>query len=81
MNNTKAPEFPLLFAQDNDELIISNLRGGGEFKEKCISQALIPGQTIKMIRKAGEGPCLVMVNNTRVMISHGMLNRIMVQPN
>jgi len=78
MNDTERQNFPLLQAREKEELTISEIRGGGRFKEKCISQALIPGQKIQVLRNSGRGACIVLVKNTKVMISHGMLNRIIV---
>jgi Fe2+ transport system protein FeoA len=71
-------EFPLLFAGENEFVVISGLKGGQEFRTRCINQGLIPGQRIELIRNGGHGACVVGINDSRIMLGHGMLNRIMV---
>jgi Fe2+ transport system protein FeoA len=79
MNSTeKKHVFPLLQGGENEVVTILELKGGQHFKEKCINQGIIPGREIKIINNSGNGPCLILINNVRLMIGRGMLNRIYV---
>lgn len=77
MNKNNA-SFPLIYANEADSVTIGEICGGQHFKEKCINMGIIPGQKIEVINNSGNGPCIVKVNNARLMIGHGMLNRILV---
>jgi len=76
--NKNLTTFSLLYANEADIVKISEINGGQYFKEKCINMGIIPGQKIEVINNSGNGPCIVKVNNARLMIGHGMLNRILV---
>ena len=77
--NKKLPRFPLLSASENDIVTVIEIRGGQHFKEKCINMGIFPGQKIEVMDNSGNGPCVIKVNNARLMIGHGMLSRILVQ--
>ncbi len=72
-------EFPLIFAKQGDVLEVKRLSGGQHFKEMCLVQGIFPGQKIKVFNNVGGGSCLVVVNESKIMIGHGMLRRIIVQ--
>jgi Fe2+ transport system protein FeoA len=71
--------FPLLLARQNQTVSIIELRGGQHFREKCINQGIVPGQNIEVLNNTGRGPCVVSVDNAKVIIGYGMLNRIFVK--
>jgi Fe2+ transport system protein FeoA len=71
--------FPLFLAKESEEVRITEIRGRQQFKEKCINQGLIPGQTMTIISNTGSGPCLVFLLGSRIMIGRGMLGRIFVE--
>jgi Fur family ferric uptake transcriptional regulator len=71
--------FPLFFAKKNEIVRIAELRGGRHFKDKCINQGIIPGQKVEVLNNTERGPYIIGINNSRVIIGHGMLNRILVQ--
>jgi Fe2+ transport system protein FeoA len=79
MQENKAITFPLLFAKENETFYITELQGGKHFKDKCINQGIIPGQKIEILNITGKGPYVVAINDSRVIIGHGMLGRIFVQ--
>ncbi len=79
MQNNNIVSFPLSFAKENEVVYIVELKGGWHFKEKCINQGIIPGQKIKVLNITGKGPCIIIVNNARIMIGNQMLNKIIVR--
>jgi len=71
--------FLLNFAEENETVIVDELMGGHHFREKCLRQGILPGQAITMVCFSGRGACLVMVNDTRVILGHGFISRIKVR--
>ena len=76
LNNT----FPLLFAEEGQTYLISDLSGGKHFKEKCINQGIIPGQKVEVKNMSSHGPCVVSINDSRIIIGHNMLHRVLIKP-
>lgn len=79
MGKNNVVSFPLLFVKENETVYIAELRGGRTFKDKCINQGIIPGQKVTVLNNTEGGPYVIGVNNSRVIIGHGMLSRIFVQ--
>lgn len=79
MDTMKEYAFPLLVANEKEKLVVTDLRGGRQFKDKCINQGIVPGQKIEILSIGENSPCLVIVNDSRVMIGYNMLNRILVR--
>ncbi|MCG8573143.1 MAG: ferrous iron transport protein A [Spirochaetes bacterium] len=79
MDTLNRNSYPLLFAREGEKLLVTELKGGQQFKNKCIDQGIVPGQQIEVFQQTGDGPCLVIINGSRVMIGQNMLNRILVK--
>ena len=77
--NNKDKTFPLLYAEQYEKLCVTEIRGGQQFKDKCINQGIVPGQKIEILNNSGNGPCLIKLLNSRIIIGRGMLNRILVK--
>lgn len=71
--------YPLLFAKESEEVSIVEIKGGQQFREKCINQGIVPGQRLTIISNAGSGPCLISLFDSRIMIGRGMSSRIYVK--
>lgn len=77
--NNKKGLFPLAFAKENESFRISSLRGGQQFRNKCVEQGIIPGQQVLVVNSSGGGSCVLKINNSRIMIGNGMLMKIIVE--
>lgn len=71
--------FPLILAKEGESLIISDIRGGKFFKDKCISMGIIPGVKIEISNNSRGGPCLMKIGDSRIIIGGGMMHRIFVK--
>lgn len=71
-------QFLNMFKAD-DEIIIDKLLGGDNFRKKLIDQGIYPGVKVTIISGKKHHPYLVRVNNSRVMIGSGMVDKIMVR--
>ncbi|MFW6181046.1 MAG: FeoA family protein [Spirochaetota bacterium] len=56
------------------------IEGGVGFRRKMTDMGIIPGKSITMAQGWGRGPRVVVVEDTRVMLGHGMLHKILVSP-
>lgn len=79
MKNVNSELFPLLFANEGDTVIVKELRGGRRFVDNCINQGIVPGQKITILNNMKQGPCILEINDSRIMLGHGILNRVIVQ--
>ena len=70
---------PLLFVSEGERVIVRELKGKKEIKEKCINQNIIPGKEIKVISNGSSSPCVLSVNDSRVMITEGISKSILVE--
>jgi len=77
--NSSKEVFPLLLAKENESVTVTALKGGQQFKQKCIDMGIIPGANIEILINSGSGPCAVLLNNSRMVIGQGMLQRIFVK--
>jgi len=58
---------------------IHRINGGEGLKSKLLSMGIIPEQKVVLVKKSGEhGPVIIRVNNTRIIIGHGMAEKITV---
>ena len=58
---------------------VISLEGGHNFRGRMHSMGIIPGSIIKIVESGeGGGPFLVAVSETRLMIGHGMAEKIRV---
>ncbi|HOO70240.1 MAG TPA: FeoA family protein [Spirochaetota bacterium] len=70
---------PLSHAQTNEEGTIVFLDGGDIFKRKLINLGLIPGVKIKVASATRRGPFIIQVNDTRLIIGRGMVEKIYIE--
>lgn len=59
---------------------VASIEGGVGFRRKMTDMGIIPGKRITMAQGWGRGPRVVAVDDTRVMLGHGMLQKILVSP-
>ncbi|MDY6788065.1 MAG: FeoA family protein [candidate division WOR-3 bacterium] len=78
MNKKDKQSYPLTLAAEYEEVIVHSLHGGRQFRGKCINLGLIPGKRIIIMNKNFRGPCVVKVNDSKIMIGNKMLSRIFV---
>ncbi|HOF00632.1 MAG TPA: ferrous iron transport protein A [Spirochaetota bacterium] len=71
--------YPLFLAKEFDEVSIVEIKGGQQFREKCINQGIVPGQKMTVLKKTENGPCLMSLFDSRIMIGREMLSRIFVK--
>jgi len=76
--NEKYAIYPLSLAKENETVTIYEVKGGQNFRNNCIKLGIVNGQEIKILNNCGRGPSIIMINNSRIMLGNGMVNRIYV---
>ena len=74
----KVTKTPLHLHSIGEKLTVVSLDGSDFFKEKLICQGIIPGAQIEIVNKRTNGPLVLRINQTKVIIGSGMTERIFV---
>ena len=59
---------------------IDKISGGDKLRDKLLSMGLLPGKNIEILSVRKNGPVIVKVNDTRLVIGHGMASKILIIP-
>ncbi len=57
---------------------VVSIEGGASVKDKLLCQGVLPGREIAVITKKNNGPCVIEVGLTKIIIGGGMSDKIMV---
>ena len=72
-------EMVLSDIEEGSAVVVKRINGGDHLKSKLLSMGIIPEQKISIVKKSGDrGPVVVRLNNTRIIIGHGMAEKITV---
>lgn len=70
---------PLSVLPSGQRATVVSIEGGLGFRRKMIDMGIRPGKKITMVHGWGRGPRVVMVDDVKIMLGHGMLQRILVR--
>lgn len=74
---TEGGRMPLLYADRNEDLVISRIGGSKDVKAHLEDMGLVPGTPIRIINELS-GNFIVIVRETRLAISKEMASKIFV---
>ena len=57
---------------------INKIIGGEKLRDKLLSMGLLPGKDIEVLSVRQNGPVIVKINDTRIVIGHGMASKILI---
>ncbi|HET6427969.1 MAG TPA: FeoA family protein [Phycisphaerae bacterium] len=77
--STSRPRMPLAMALVGQTVRFISARGGRGLSHRLAEMGLTPGETLEVLNR-GPGPFIVNVRGTRLILGHGMVGRIFVQP-
>ena len=60
-------------------VVVSRLEGGKRFAARLADMGVLPGAVLRVLREGGLGPVLVEVRGGRLVLGHGMADRILVR--
>ena len=71
--------FPLTLASFNKEIELVSMRGGRAVQIRLASMGLNPGVRLKVLQTVKNGPCVILVGTTRLVLGFGIANKILVK--
>ena len=71
---------PLSQALAGQEVVFVSCEGGRRFQHRLAEMGLLPGARFRVLRRAKRGPFLIALKDTRLMLGHGMVPRVLVRP-
>ena len=75
----KSPQVhPLSTLKVGERGVVHRIEGGLGVRKKLADLGIIPGKTIGIVHGRGQGPRVVIVDETRVMLGRGLLHKILV---
>lgn len=63
-----------------DHVVIDKIYGGDKLRDKLLCMGILPGNEIEVLSLRKNGPVIVKVNDTRIVIGYGMASKIMIIP-
>ena len=74
------PCMPLALAAEGQTVHFVTVTGGGcGLTHRLAEMGLTPGESMEVLNR-GPGPFIVQVRGTRLVLGHGMVQRILVRP-
>ena len=70
---------PLVEVPSEHEVVLVAIEGGRGIKKRLTDMGLKEGVTFKALHYQGRGACIVRVGNTRLVLGHGMAQKIFVK--
>lgn len=73
------PHFPLSLVPPGKEVILVAINGGRGIRARLTDMGLNEGMKLKVLHSHRMGSCIILANNTRLVLGHGMAQKIMVK--
>ena len=71
--------FPLSSALPGKAMILAAIHGGRGLRARLNSMGLNEGIKLNVLQSQGGGPCVVQAGGTRLVLGHGMAQKIFVK--
>lgn len=79
-SQTEGNLFALWRAKAGDSVRVRRFRGGAGMTARLAEMGVLPGAVLKVVRAEHQGPVVVEIRGGKVIIGHGMAERIIVEP-
>lgn len=70
---------PLSTLTEGTRAILKQITGGRQLRGRLAALGLLPGTELEVIQNSGQGPFVVAVKGSRIVIGRGMASRIEVE--
>ena len=70
---------PLSMISEGTRAILKKIDGGRQLRGRLAALGLLPGTELEVIQNSGQGPFVVAVKGSRIVIGRGMASRIEVE--
>ena len=74
------PAMPLVLAARGQEVVLGSVRGGRGLQHRLAELGLTPGVKFRVLASGGPGPFIILLKGARLLLGHGMVQRISVHP-
>jgi len=71
--------FPLNLVIPNREVTLVSISGGRNLRARLTDMGLKEGLKFKVLHSHKPGPCVIRIGNTRLVLGHGMAQKMMVR--
>ena len=70
---------PLTMIREGKKAVLQSIEGGRQLRSRLAALGLLPGTELEVIQNSGQGPFVVGVKGSRIVIGRGMAARIAVE--
>ena len=70
---------PLTLDQEGMRATLRSIDGGRQLRGRLAALGMLPGAELEVIQNSGQGPFVVAVRGSRIVIGRGMAARILVE--
>jgi ferrous iron transport protein A len=70
---------PLTMISEGKKAILRSIEGGRQLRSRLAALGLLPGAELEVIQNSGQGPFVIAVKGSRIVIGRGMASRIAVE--
>jgi len=71
--------FPLSLLRPGKEATLVSITGGRGLRNRLTDMGLNDGMKLKVLQSHSSGPCVILVGNTRLVLGHGMAQKVLVK--
>ena len=75
----KGELLPLTAVGPGREVTLISIAGGRGLRARLTDMGLFEGMKLKVIHSHRPGPCIILVGGTRLILGHGMAQKILVK--
>jgi ferrous iron transport protein A len=79
INGGTRSSLPLFMLAEGETARVVLIRGGHQLRRRLADMGIIPGKRIGVTHGVGHGPRIVKVDDSTIVIGHGMLHKIYVE--
>ncbi len=70
---------PLSMISEGKRAILKKITGGRQLRGRLAALGLLPGTELEVVQNSGQGPFVISVKGSRIVIGRGMASRIEVE--
>ena len=70
---------PLTMVREGMKAVLLSIDGGRQLRSRLAALGLLPGTELEVIQNSGQGPFVIGVKGSRIVIGRGMAARIAVE--
>ncbi len=70
---------PLTMVETGSKAILRTITGGRQLRGRLAALGLLPGTEVQVVQNTGQGPFIVSVRGSRIVLGRGMAARMEVE--